>query len=332
MKKTMRVCAMGMAIMLIASVSMAQDVVGEWRGDTPQGEMIITIVKGADGTLAGTMDGGQAGLNDLSEVKFEDGVLSFVNRLEFNGQEFVMEYSGPVDGDTIDGTISVGDFGEFPLVITRKAAGSRGGAEGEWEISYEGRQGTQTATVKIAKGSDGSLSGTWTTQRGENELSNIKYDGGVLTFSRHVEFGGNSMDFSYSGTIDGDSIKGTMGSDRFGDRPFEGKRIGGVGGGLAAVLGDWTFSMQGRQGSREVALKLTETDGELAGTWEGFRGDDIAIENAKFENGKLTFEINFDTPNGSFGMSFEGTLDGDDLKGEMTTPRGSRPANGKRAQ
>ena len=61
MKRTICACAMGLAIVLVASVSMAQDVVGEWRGDTPQGEMIVTITMGADGKLAGTMDGGHAG-------------------------------------------------------------------------------------------------------------------------------------------------------------------------------------------------------------------------------------------------------------------------------
>ena len=40
MKETIRGYVIGLASVLIASVSMAQDIVGEWRADTQQGEMV----------------------------------------------------------------------------------------------------------------------------------------------------------------------------------------------------------------------------------------------------------------------------------------------------
>ena len=47
---------------------------------------------------------------DIEEAKLEKDQLSFVDKREFNGNEFVAEFNGTVKPDDIEGTVTV-DFG-----------------------------------------------------------------------------------------------------------------------------------------------------------------------------------------------------------------------------
>jgi hypothetical protein len=298
MNKTIRGCVVGLAIALIAGGAMAQeivgerewtaqDVVGEWRANTPQGELVIVLTMENDGILAGTMAGGWwAGVNKLSAVEFVDGKLSVANNFEFNGEDLTIWYDGDLDGNAIDGVLKTGDFGVFPLVVSRREPRPIS-LEGEWEVSFEGRQGTRTATLKITKDTDGKLAGTWATQRGESALLNLSVTGGVISFTRRIEFNENSMDFNYSATVEGDSIAGTITSERFGERPFKGTRTNvasstststssnkystsskystdstvDASADFTMALGKWNFAVQTATGPREVQIELVERDG-----------------------------------------------------------------------
>lgn len=63
----------------------------------------------ADGTLKGTVLGSQRGDRQipdiaLSDASFQDGVVAFSIKREFNGNSIVVKYQGKLDGDTIKGT------------------------------------------------------------------------------------------------------------------------------------------------------------------------------------------------------------------------------------
>ncbi len=351
MNKTIRGCAMGLAIVLFAGGSMAQeivgerqwkaqDVVGEWRANTPQGELVIVLTMENDGKLAGTMAGGWwAGVNKLSEVGFVDGKLSVANVFEFNGEELTIWYDGDLNGNAIDGVLKTGDFGVFPLIVSRREPRPIS-VEGEWQVSFEGRQGTRNATLKITKDTYGKLAGTWATQRGESALLNLRVAGGVLLFTRHIEFNENSMDFNYTATVEGDSIVGTIASERFGERPFKGRRTSvasrtGVAYSTSSTsdasadftmaLGKWGFAMQTASGPREIQIELVEQDGQIAGTWAGPEGN-APIENATYYDGNLAFDINIDTSVGPFTLTFEAKVFKNSFYGKLITQttRGGR--------
>ncbi len=75
------------------------------------------IIAGTEGALTGTF-GGPAGDNDMTTVSFADGTLEFSVTIDIGGQSLTLNFSGMVDGDSLDGTFG-SDFGDFPSTGVR---------------------------------------------------------------------------------------------------------------------------------------------------------------------------------------------------------------------
>ncbi len=106
---------------------------------------------------------------------------------------------------------------------------------GVWEITRETGRGTSTQTLTLTvEGSTltGTLSFTGGGRRGGGggggpqsfEISNGTIDGNSFSFTVTLSFGGNSFEQSYSGTITGETLSGTVQGGRGGGQPFTGKR------------------------------------------------------------------------------------------------------------
>jgi hypothetical protein len=95
---------------------------------------------------------------------------------------------------------------------------------GEWVAQIEGRQGTQEYTFNF-KVDGTNLTGTITTARGENEISEGKVEGDEISFVVVRSFGGNEIKQLYKGKVAGDEITFT--------REFQGGMMGGPPGGGA---------------------------------------------------------------------------------------------------
>jgi hypothetical protein len=78
------------------------------------------------------------------------------------------------------------------------------------------------------------------------------------------------------------------------------------------VDGKWTLSLQTENGVITPTLTLASADGKLTGTLNG-GGDDIAVTGA-IDGNKITFTI---SPHGEGPFTFNGTLDGDSMKGTV---------------
>jgi hypothetical protein len=94
---------------------------------------------------------------------------------------------------------------------------------GTWQVTSEGRNGPMTQTMTITQ--DGaSIKGTITGRRGEAPLEGT-VTGNKLSFTVKRETqNGDTFVMEYTGTVEGDSIKGKVHSERFGDRDFTAKR------------------------------------------------------------------------------------------------------------
>ena len=79
---------------------------------------------------------------------------------------------------------------------------------GKWEMSWEGRLGTQTSTLTLEQnGAD--LKGTMTGRRGDTPVTGtVKGKNVTLVVKRQTQQG--EITVEYKGTVDGDSMKGTL--------------------------------------------------------------------------------------------------------------------------
>jgi hypothetical protein len=80
---------------------------------------------------------------------------------------------------------------------------------GTYKAEVAGRNGnTQTMTMNL-KADGGALTGSITTPRGDNPISDGKVDGDKISFTQKMSFNGNDMVIKYTGKVEGDSIKFT---------------------------------------------------------------------------------------------------------------------------
>lgn len=96
------------------------------------------------------------------------------------------------------------------LLLLALAATSMFAADvtGKWTGEMQGRNGPQTVTFTFkAEGSQ--LTGTVTTPRGDNPISEGKVDGDKISFTQTMQFQQQEVKLLYKGTVSGDEIKMT---------------------------------------------------------------------------------------------------------------------------
>jgi opacity protein-like surface antigen len=104
-------------------------------------------------------------------------------------------------------------------------------AAGEWAVEAKTDFGTFKSDWTVAE-----AEGAWTLEMAdqpmeggpggpppESTITNLKVDGGKLTFDRALDMGGQAFSMSYDLTVEGDTLTGTANSD-FGPIPISGTR------------------------------------------------------------------------------------------------------------
>jgi enterochelin esterase-like enzyme len=129
MKKNVMILLCGM-VGLLASAAHAAEVAGQWRAefDTQIGvqKYLFTFQTDGDkltGKAVAEVDGRKREA-ELKEGKITGDTLSFVEMLDFQGNEIRIHYSGKVGKDGIEFTREVGDFATEEFKATRVEAGN----------------------------------------------------------------------------------------------------------------------------------------------------------------------------------------------------------------
>lgn len=78
---------------------------------------------------------------------------------------------------------------------------------GKYTGEVAGRGGNMMTQTFDLKASGDTLTGTVTTPRGEQQIMDGKVSGNTLSFITVVKFQDQEMKITYTGTVDGDSIK-----------------------------------------------------------------------------------------------------------------------------
>jgi len=309
------------ALMLCVGVpSLAESPVGEWtivsNAGGQESEATLTITE-EDGKLSGTVVS-ELGSLDIEDPTFEDGVLKFDITIDAQGQVFELAFEGKIDGNVMD--VSWGsDFGDFPGEGTRAVSAT---PIGEWKIVTDAGGQVIESTLTISE-KDGALSGSIDGDAGSQEIGEPSVEGNVLTFDITIDAEGQSLELAFSGTIDGDSMDISWGSE-FGDFPGEGTRGGGV-----SLAGEW--AMVGDFGGQiiESTMTISEKDGEIMGSI-ATDTDTMELTDLSLEGDVLEFEITVDAEGQMLDMPFTGKIDGDTLEGTFATEFGDFQVTGTR--
>jgi hypothetical protein len=216
-KKTIAAIAVLAIITLSPIVNAADEAIGEWEFKSQMSARTLTatmtIKKDAKGKYEGTWF--PSGESVLSDITFENGELKFVRISNFGGREMKTTYEGTVADGKITGTAR-GQWGDFTFEGTLPGEIKTGADAivGEWQMTVMMPAREIVEKLTIAKNADGTLAGKWETQMGENTISDVKFEGGKLTFTRTSKFGGREVTMAFEGTVAGDNINGVFKGER----------------------------------------------------------------------------------------------------------------------
>ncbi len=128
MKKLVTVFATTIFGLLVLTAAQASDIAGQWKADidTPIGLLkYVYTLQTESGKVTGKAAveiDGQKRETELQDLKLEGDTLTFVEMLEFQGNEIRIEYKGKVGDNEIAFTRQVGDFGSEDFVAKRAQA------------------------------------------------------------------------------------------------------------------------------------------------------------------------------------------------------------------
>ncbi len=293
-----------------------EDVTGEWemKMDFNGREVVGTVTISRKGNSLE----GKWGSTRLSDVKFGGGKLTFVRNVSFGDREFRTTYEGTLKDGKLSGTVS-GDQGSYAANGSRRKPKSP--ALGRWNINYRINDRDIDATLAISQTSEGGLDGKWTSNTGEHVVSSFKFQDGKLTFSRKSKIGEREFETTYEGTIRENRLTGIIKS-QIGDIEANGKRAGGE------LVGQWELTSTADGAPR---TRILTVHGDLSGTYEVF-GNEVPLKEVKIEGDQVTFNAEAGFGDQTFKLDFKGKLEGKTLKGEVTSPRGTREVAGKRIE
>ncbi len=181
-------------------------VLGQWDIKFNVGDREITakltVYEKPDGALEGKWT--EPGEHVLSNVKFQDGKLTFTRKSKIEDMEFETTYEGTVKGNELTGMLK-GEMGQW------QANGQRVGAAliGKWDLTVTNEMGTFPSMMII----EPDLSGRYEFF-GEIPIKDLKLEGDQMTF--YIEFGPPDQTFKmeFKGKLDGKTLKGQMVSER----------------------------------------------------------------------------------------------------------------------
>ena len=287
---------------------------GDWQVkvdyDGRQFESILSFSRNQEGNLTGNWISFM-GLSELKDIKYEEGKISFSrDRRNRDGETTTSNFKGTIEDGKISGTWS-SSRGENKLEGKRAPRIPR--AVGSWELKYKigDRDITSKLVIKVDK--EGNLTGQWQSRRGESGVTDLQYERGKLTFKRTSTYQDRTREYTFEGTVRGDTLSGMIKSER-GEIEVEGKLVGG------SLIGTWNLEVASERGTRKQRLLVNSDMSGLYGA--------IAVKKVELEGEKVNFKIVLEFGDQKYEMNFAGKIEDSKLIGEITTDRGSQKIKG----
>ena len=227
---------------LLAGPAYAQgtDAAGTWdvNFNTPNGPMAAALTLKKDGEkLTGSIASPQGEVAVQGTQKEKAVVVNF--SVQTPNGPFAIVMNGNQDGDAIAGMMDFNGQGQAEWTGKRRSAAAPGAGAaaaapaaqadkpadvaGAWalQIDLGGNTGTPSVTFK----QDGEkLTGIYSSQVvGEQQVTGT-IKGNAISFGFQASFDGNAVKVTYSGTVEKDTMKGTVTFGDLGEGTFTGKK------------------------------------------------------------------------------------------------------------
>jgi len=275
-----------------------------------QMESVLSFSRNQEGNMTGQWISFM-GVNELKDVKFEEGQLSFTRVSPGrDGQTSTSTFKGTIAEGKLSGTVT-SERGDYALTGERAPRMPR--AAGIWDIKLKMNEREVPATLILGADKEGALTAQWKSERGEPTISDVQYERGTLTFKAKSANADRAWEATFEGTIEQDKLTGTLKSER-GEIAVEGTRKG------APLIGTWNLEATSERGTRAQRLTVNP---DLSGRYGA-----IPIKQINFQDGKVDFPVVMQFGDQSFEMRFSGKIEDSKLVGELTSDRGSQKITG----
>jgi hypothetical protein len=277
---------------------------------------------------SGALDGkwtSSSSESTVSNIKLQGDKLTFDRKVKFQDMEFDTKFDGTIAGDKITGTIRT-DQGEIPANAERIGAA----AIGKWDLTTTSSEGSPRPGMLTVFPD---LSGRYETFGGEIPVKDIKLDGNNIAFTVERSFNDQNFTIDFKAKIDGKSLKGEVVTPR-GTREVTGKKAEAAVEARPAspsIAGTWELTREGQDGERRTSTLVIKDD-KTATYTQGPDAQPVSVTDLRFEGGELSFKVTVKRGERDVAMEFKGKVEGSTLKGELTTPRGTREVTGKKIE
>lgn len=202
----------------------------------------------------------------------------------------------------------------------------RGGLYGDWRVKVDFNGREWDSILAFSRDREGKWTGQWISLWGVNELKDVAYEDGKLSFIQSFQNrNGQTITSKFAGSIRGEKLTGSLSSER-GETGLEGSRSRSI----PRAAGNWETKFT--IGDREITNRLvvtTDREGKLAVDWQSRRVEH-KISDVHYERGKLTFKTDSKMDDRQWKSSFEGTFQGDTYSGILKSEQRETPLRGTR--
>jgi hypothetical protein len=276
-------------------------------------ESILALSRDQDGNITGAWIGGFGGMNELKDVTFADGKLSFTQeRQGRDGETMTSKFTGTITDGVLTGNMS-SDWGDREMKATRMPRISR--AVGDWQMKYSMGDREIVSTLKIRSDAEGNLTATWPSDMVEHKVTDIELNRRDLSFKRTTKMGDQEWQATFTGTLQGNEITGTFKSDR-GDMESTGTLIGGD------LIGTWNLDVSSDFGDRKNRLVVYPDMTARYGA--------TLVKKVNLDGDKVLFKLEMGFGDRTFEMDFAGKIANGKLTGELTNDMGTQDVTGEK--
>lgn len=192
---------------------------GIWKWSLPgqNGDTILNLKQDGE-KLTGSYTN-QFGKAEITDGSLKDGDITFKVKREFNGQAFVIKYSGKIFGDKITGKCEFDVNGETRALKweAKRDTADAADANGNWNtVLILGDGNRIEGTLKLKQDGD-KLTGVTVRNENETQIQDGKIAGDEITFKVIRDRDGRKVTAKYKGKVSGDTVKGKVESDWSGD-------------------------------------------------------------------------------------------------------------------